>query len=305
MTTRTDVHSPKNLVTEDYDYVWAGDNEHFFPLGMRESAEGLAFIQDINDGLKRSPLSDRGRYQCHHCGAHLRYVAILKHLPSGAYIAVGETCLENRFERATADFQALRKAAQLDREQQRIKNAARDFIANLGGELAIVLDRETFLEDVTSLEGYGLRTVSDIRSKLWQYGNLSDRQVAFVEKLLSEAKARNAAPAPVAETKVDAPTGRMVFEGVVVSRKWVEGDYGSTCKIVLKCDDQERGGIWLVYVTEPNSITTEKGDVVRMTATLTRSDRDRSFAFGKRPSKAEILRHGAVVANVELPDSLA
>lgn len=45
-------------------------------------------------------------------------------------------------------------------------------------------------------------------------------------------------------------------------------------------------GVWLVWLTEPSSIETERGDMVQMTATLTPSDNDPAFAFGKRPSKA-------------------
>lgn len=306
MTARTDQHSPKNLVTEDYEYVVAFDN----------GAPGFLVNVDMNwwRSITNWPKATRNRsiHQCHHCGARIRYFAILKHVPTGEHIAVGEICLENRFDRASSDFHALRQAAALDRAKQRIKTDARDFVDGLRGDVKLALDRDNdFLATFPFIiEGsYTHSTINDIRRQLWNlYGAATDRQVAFVAKLIGEARDKADRDARIAaeraaETRIDAPVGRITFEGVVVSRKWYDSDYGGAYKLVVKVDDPSLGGVYAVFVTEPSKITTERGDIVRITATLARSDRDRSFAFGRRPSKASVIGKFDDIAN--LPDSLA
>lgn len=289
MPTRTDQHSPANLITEDYEYVFAIDNQSPWARDLDRD-----FLRELRDGVQRSPLAHRGYGQCHHCGAHLRYAAFLRHLPTGAIIVVGETCLDNRFSLATADFHRLRKAAELDRQAQRIKTAAAEFVSTLDGDLRTAFDRDTVLTEAfpfISEDSYAHATITDIRRKVWNlYGAASERQVAFVGRLITEARDRAAQAAQrAAEVKVEAPEGRIEIEGVVIKKAFYDSEYGGAYKITLKVEDLARGGIWLCFVTEPSKVTTERGDIVRLTANFTRSDRDACFAFGKRPSKAQVI----------------
>jgi len=292
--TRTDVHSPANLITEDYEYFWCFDNNPEPPAPGPFVNISNEFLQEIVTGIQKSPVSERSYHQCHHCGARIRYVALLKHLPTGAIIAVGETCLDNRFELATAEFHKLRKQAQLDREAHRIKTAAEEQLSELDPDLVDCLakkDPETYVNEFTQA-ARAHHIVSDIRRKLWLYGSISVGQVNLVGKLIiqeQEAQARKAERE--AEVKVDAPEGRFEIVGTVVSRKWKDSDFGGNYKIVVKVEEED--GIWLAYVTEPSRIETERGDVVKLTATWTRSDTDPSFAFGKRPSKPSIVKEAA------------
>ena len=58
--------------------------------------------------------------QCGHCGAHLRYAAVMTIEDPREWIFVGEECLDNRFETlSAAEFQRLRKNAELNRERTR------------------------------------------------------------------------------------------------------------------------------------------------------------------------------------------
>lgn len=328
MTTRTDVHSPKNLVTEDYTYVGAFDAsagdpgarggtlteftvhgvtvEAFSPVGAEKSA--LITLLALSEGKRPHGGS---WFQCDHCGAHLRYVAVVYHEATDTHLAIGETCLDNRFARATVDFQRIRKAAELDRKAQRIIAAAAEFVAGLPeGEVADLLgDKHAPLDEAPwNLSGYALSTITDIRRKLYTYGDLSERQVAFVGKLLVEAREKAAeaakrAEARANEVRIPAPEGRVEVIGTVVHRRSVWSDYaglggGYVWKIIVKDD---RG--FAVWLSEPSSIETNLGDRVKVRATLTRSDRDESFAFGKRPSNAEIIGHTDGIAE-EVPSAL-
>ena len=66
-----------------------------------------------------------------------------------------------------------------------------------------------------------------------------------------------------------------------------DSQYGTTLKMTVKVTAP--GGIFLVWVTIPAGLNAVRGDAVEFHATLTRSDRDPAFAFGKRPTQASKL----------------
>lgn len=270
--TRTDVHRPATLVTEDYEYVGCYD------LGDSETPPTFYVPTGLNY------IGEYGFGRCDHCGASLRYGAVLVHTPSGprAAISVGETCLGNRFERATSDFHATRKAAQLDRERQRIRAAWEDYRAQHADV------------DWDALSASTNDFVCDVLAKGRRYGQLSERQLETVVAAVARDIER-AAGRPE-EIKVPAPEGRISFTGEIVSVKEHDGYMGGIdWKMTVKVSTPD--GIWLAWVTVPRNLaprnlayTALRGSTVALTATLTPSDRDPSFAFGKRPTKAEILQ---------------
>lgn len=295
MNRRTDAHRPVEMDPEAYEYLFAIDNQGPWALGMTQTDDGRAFLRELTnyDPLTR----DRGTHQCHHCGARIRYAAFLRYLPTGRTIVVGEQCLDNRFSlESKAQFDRLRKEAALDRQKQRIKTMAREQLATLGAFVATALDRETDLAAGYQLDEWALRTVTDIRAKLWQYGSLSERQVAFVARLLEEApgkaaeRERRQAEREV-EVKVAAPEGRHQVVGTIVSRKPHETDFGTCWKITVKCAAD--GGVFRVWMTEPSKLHTQVGDTIAVAVNLTRSADDESFAFGRRPTKASLVSHAA------------
>jgi hypothetical protein len=219
----------------------------------------------------------RGLSQCHHCGAHIRYGAILLHKPTETYIAVGETCLENRFERATAEFQRLRKAAQLDREAQRIRKAVAEFVEE-NPDLAFMADgdltRETTSNDF----------IQDVAQRLRMYGSISERQTAAVRKALVRDKEREEARAN--ENWVPIPqVGKVTVTGTILSLKWKETQYGATQKMLLKVPHGD--GDYKVWVSVPKALhNPEKGDEVSIVGNLEVSDDDPCFGFMSRPRMA-------------------
>ena len=293
MTQRTDIHRPVEMDPQDYEYVYADDNQRPFRL--------VNVDMDWWRSITNWPAAtrDRGTNQCHHCGARIRYFAILKHLPTGEHIAVGETCLDGRFAlQSKAEFDRLRKAAQLDRQKMRIKTAAAEFVAALpAGDVKLALTRETNVSETFEMaeDSYPARKIEDYRNKLWnQYGSLFDSGLEFIGKLIEENRERIARNAQIAaerenETEVPAPEGRVTFSGVVIKRAWKDSDYGGAFKLTVKVKDAQ-GNVWLCWVSEPSKFSCERGDVIEMTATLTRSDSPH-FAFGKRPAKFSVLRH--------------
>src|SRR3954470_14014877 len=172
--TRTDVHAPKNLVTEDYDFFACGNfgtadvpaySPLNTPMGQALLDDGWAFGENESAG------------QCYHCGARLTYYALLLHQPTHTIIRVGEQCADNRFELATEEFHRLRKQAQLDRAAHRIKNARLAWFAtDADREVAFAWASEQVEAGHFGYDGMRHTFVSGIN----RYGTASDKFVRAI-----------------------------------------------------------------------------------------------------------------------------
>lgn len=279
---RTDVHSPKNLVTEDYDFAFAYD-AHPDAGGAEQRMRLLNAL--IDEGFRFGQV--HGGDTCDHCGARLRYVAVMKHLPTRTLIKVGETCLANRFERASGEFHALRKQAQLDRQLQRVKKTRALFFAVHApdAETAFEWCAERVENGEYGWEGMRHRFVS----KITREGETSVRFLRAMMRDMVRTERREAERAErdriEAENASPVVEGRIVVEGQVLATRWQESDYGATKKMLVRDD---RG--FKVWGTVPSAILDiEREDRVRFTATVEQSNDDETFGFYKRPSKAECL----------------
>lgn len=281
--TRSDVHSPKNLVTEDYEYVFAYDSGNAMVLtNLLSTDEGQKFWEELQANMVR--IHD-ANCQCDHCGAWIRYVAILRHKPTGKYITVGETCLENRFERATSDFHAMRKAAELDRQQQRIRQACEAYKTE---------HSDVDWEALAASENW---FVQDVMSKFRRYGEMSDRQLdAIVRAVARDAeRAAEKANQPEEVFVQPEPAKAVRITGTVMTTKYVEGYVGgSVLKMMVKVERAE--GNWKLWGTVPDSIQyneghgVEKGSTVTFTADVKPASWMADGGEFVRPRKAEIVR---------------
>jgi hypothetical protein len=273
--TRTDAHSPTNMDPAAYEYVAC------FDLG---TPGALMSPWALEVSHKVGAAGNKLR-TCTHCGAHLRYVCVLEHTPTGEYIAVGETCLDHRFSLATkAEFDKLRKAAQLDREQQKIKAARTAWALEFPEAAAVLLPVPEHL-----LGDRNTSTLQDMARKLQHYGTISAKAAAHAVRVagwITDNQARQANPEPT----VDAPEGRQEVTGTLVSVKWQDNDYGGRLVMTVKVDTD--AGAWLCWGSVPSALsdaTAGVGDLVKFTATLERSSDKPNFAFFKRPSKATLV----------------
>lgn len=284
MSKRNDLHNAVNLVTENYEYLFAADLQSPWALGLSSTVEGQKFLADLHNYDPAT--ADRGCSQCHHCGAHLRYVAWMRHLPTGYTIAVGETCLSNRFERATADFQKLRKAAELDRAKQRIVKAREAFCTE-NPDLA-------FLDDTTQetwpVAVQGNSFAGSLSHALRRYGNLTDGQLKAIrpaiDKMIARHEEKLAEAAKPETEKVPVAEGKVQITGEVKSLKWQDGDYGPTFKMLVLDD---RG--FKVWGTVPGNLSNHiaTGDRIVFSATVTAKAGEVDFGYFKRPTKAVSL----------------
>lgn len=273
-TQRTDIHSPTNLVTEDYEFAYAydahpheGDRGACVPILNMLLADGYYFDQV------------HGGDTCDHCGARLRYVAVMKHLPTKTLIKVGETCLDNRFELATPMFHALRKAAKLNRERTKLSEKRDAF-------LSIPENREAFefCDERVSAGDYGFEGFyHNFVHKVNRYGDTSEKFVAAILR----AKARDAeyAAKRAFEALTDSPVveGTVQITGKVLSTKFQQNAYGGRLVMTVRDD---RG--FKVWGSVPSGLAIEKDDRLTFLASVEKSDRDETFGFFKRPRKAAL-----------------
>lgn len=275
--TRTDVHRPAELVTEDYTYRFARDlqsptiSREGNPLPIHEQLRLLFGHHDYWSGHNHG--------NCDHCGAAIRYAAYLVHNPTGDVITVGETCLDNRFERSTTEFQALRKTAELDRQAQRLVQAERTWLREH-------LDM-AWIADLKETDHYILH---DMRRKLRQYSSLSPKQVEFAKKLLREQEERELATEPAKVKIPDSVNGqRMSFVGTVLSAKWYDNDFGGSFKALVKVEHGD--GYYTLFGSvpsaEPGNSESLKGETVSWVATVERARNDDTHGYFKRPRMAK------------------
>lgn len=276
-TGRTDVHRPATFVPEDYDYDHAGtwSSDDFLAEVRKEAAAARARLHA--EGWKIAGHQHTG--QCGHCGARLMHYAAMKHIPSHTYIYIGETCLNGRFEMATAEFDQWRKM----RAGNRARDAKAERIHNLLENHPLLRELPD-AADMVSDDSFLFSIASQIQAK----GELSEKQIAAAERSILKAKERDAAKKAKAEAMSGlAPmtAGRRLITGKIVSKKWMQNDFsysgGSTAKIVIEDAEGYR-----YYGTLPSSVCDlDRGDEISLTATITpKGEDDPHFGFYKRPS---------------------
>ena len=279
MTTRTDVHRPTALVTEDYDYLFAADTKGPWAVNLDR-----AFLAELVNFGPADPHPTTN--QCTHCGAWLRYVAFLRHVPTGYTITIGEDCLENRFELATADFQKLRKAATSGNKQGRVARRKAEWFAE-DPQREVVFNWCAAKVEEGDFGWEGMR--HSFVHKVNRYGDTSDKFVAAMVRDMDRtaeraAKIEERKAAEALEVKEPAPTGRTQVIGQVLSTKVVESDFGSTLKMLVK-DDRN----FKVWCTVPAGSGQVRDHRVTFMVNLEPSKDDPFFAFGKRPTKLQVL----------------
>jgi hypothetical protein len=287
---RTDPHSPTNLVTEDYEFAYAYDAH---PEDGDRGACMVILNRLIEDGWHFGQV--HGGDTCDHCGARLRYVAVLKHLPTHTLIKVGETCLDNRFALATPEFHRLRTAAKLNRERRVMREVREAFAADHRDVIDWLVAKSVeadarfgYVPDHYDLrqQDYGwLSFPLSLYATLMRKGTLSDAQVNAARSSATREHIREVKRAEALKDASPVPSGRERVTGVIT--KLDISSYGPHAREVMTvCDD--RG--FKVWGTQPRALYDAKvGDRVTFEAALEPSDRDQYFGFFKRPTRPAII----------------
>jgi hypothetical protein len=113
--------------------------------------------------------------------------------------------------------------------------------------------------------------IIELRSKLNEYGVLSDKQVTALESALAREAVKAAA--------LDCPTGRVLVDGEILTVRDQESKFGFVTKMLVMAKDGYK-----VWMTAPKALRDpSKGMHVAVTVTVERSGDDSKFGFGSRP----------------------
>ena len=131
------------------------------------------------------------------------------------------------------------------------------------------------------------RVITDMVGKLAFYGSLSDKQYAFMARLLkaiperAERDALRKAETDAAKViPADKLAGRVKVTGTVLTVKTTDTRYGPATKMLVKHTDG-----WKVWGTVPAAArgALERGDTITVEAAVTVSKDDAKFGFLGRP----------------------
>lgn len=286
MTTRTDIHRPSVIEPAHYDFV------AFEYLKAEGDLLGNALFLQAERARIRAHMSRTGGTYSHHahggnchiCGAHAVYTALFFHTPSNAYVRTGLDCAQKLECHGIEAFRANVRGAL---ENQAGKRKAQATLEVEGLEKAWEVYTAT-----NNPDKFEELTIVDIVGKLVQYGNVSDKQMAFVRKLVSNlanratieaeraAKNEAAKPLPVSDKRVK------ITGTVVTIKKPAEFLGGDPWRILVEHADG-----WKVWGSRPASLSdVARGDEVEFSAAVTASDRDPKFGFFKRPTLGKITK---------------
>ncbi len=288
MTTRTDIHrATQDFRPEDYitvGYYYTGEREFLLPGYLNPAYSHMQAL--IATVAASTTTAYHSGHQCDHCGAHISYVVVVQHQPTGDHLAIGETCAAGRFQYDPAELERLHQEAARSRQERKQAEAWETYMA-------------THLVDWATLHASTNPFIVDVLRRGRVFGSLSDRQLAAISAAALRDAERQASraereAAEALEPKMLAPEGRATVRGEVVFTQIRRGDYGATLKMLVKCSGAE--GTFKVWSTVPASIDARpaNGDAVEFTATFTRSADDPFFAFAKRPTNGRVLEAAGV-----------
>ena len=291
---RTDIHRPSAIEPDEYEFVC------FDYLGTADLGAVMA-LEGERATFRAHMAETGGRFSGHRhggscmvCGAWAIYLCRFYHAKTNRYISTGSDCAEKMDMGEASRFRAFRQSIHDARDRAAGKAKAHALLedANLSAAWTIYKQEH----EPGAHWGYEETTIADIVSKLVRYGSISEKQDAFLHTLLAKLKERPAreasrkaelaaaAPVPVTDARVD-------VDGVILTIKSVETQFGITDKCLLKTSAG-----WKLWVTLPADIgTAARGDTIALSCRVEPSKDDPKFGFGKRPSRARIVKSTATV----------
>lgn len=292
MSKRTDIHSPSNIVPQDYRYLLSfcnGQNAGTFgfPINAKE-------IMEIRRARPRDFANIHGgNYDCDICGKSYNEGELWEHIETKELITLGHICAESYHLCADdAEFEAEKAKAVRQRARQAKMEAKQNAIAEL------FEDNKGLREAFEAAKTHPI--VSDIHNRLMQYGNLSEKQIALVIKIATQQVER-ATKQEQEFINVPRIAGRQTIIGKVVATKYSDfyigyGQYRGSVKGLFIVDTPQ--GQWKTWGTISDTLFDGvngayqdfiKGKTIQFDAVVKVADNDPKMSFFSRPSKASIV----------------
>jgi hypothetical protein len=312
---RQDTHKPSSIIPEDYQFV------AFVPVWRNNSDMGImeqcAVIKENREIIREHMERTGGNYSqhehggsCHVCGAWAVYMVVYYHAKTNTYIKTGMDCA-NKLDMSYGDMNAFRKAVYAYREAKAGIRKAEKFMADNDLLRAMEIIQEHAADRIAQQQfftdneanpsmdeevrrrgmelnrrGQDAMVIEDVFLKLVKYGSISDKQVGLVRIKVQRHdgfEARQRQFDQEREAAQPCPTGRVKVTGTILKLAEYDSQFGTTLKMTVKAAEG-----FMVFVSVPSALanTVARGQEISFVATLTPSDRDPKFGFGKRPIAA-------------------
>ena len=291
---RNDVHSPKNLIPENYEFVGVkilnqdalyGDDSSYIIEHMKRT--GGKFSTHEHGGF------------CDVCGnPNVLNYAVFYHKPTNTYIKTGLECADTISTFASAALHnAIKEVNHKKHLETRQKKAEarrqmlkEEFINSLKGT---VLEPYASLIDTapSTNESYEQATLRNILINGAQYGSLTDRQWAYAERLAKSIET------PAASSKVpsaEVVEGKHEITGKIISIKYKtieETTYPGYRMLIEDAEGRKYYGsapAALLESVERDVDSLINREVV-LSANVSRSPKDPHFGFFKNPRLVKLL----------------
>ncbi len=290
------IHSEKNFNPEQYEVVDYLDNKRPIYTGqpVKVFEEQVArWEEDIAFHFPGWRSGGDNIHKCAHCGnTMVRWISVVKHLPTGKKIVFGADCTFRLDfpNRQAFKLAQLKSRAELAHARLKVYNLRTQFLADHK-------DLAAALETLDAPVHAGNTFAHDIAHKLNQYGTLSPRQVeCFISTLARDIERqtmqaqREAQKAVLVASGVKGPVGRLEVSGKVLSVQLRDSQWGSSLKWLVELTTGAK--VWsTVPATAAGGSDWKllKGKTVKFTATFEQSEDDALFSFGSRPTKVSVL----------------
>jgi ribosomal protein L9 len=241
-----------------------------------------------NGGLGKAPYKymgceDTGKCSasCQYCSTGIRYKFYLQS-QDGNNFFVGSDCIYKSGDQGLTTIVKLERN-RLDKEKREAKRrqaqeqrqAQKEAI--LKSKIDSFYEQNESIKDVLDWASNSTGVARSIMDNLKVWGSLTEKQIQFLCKLHLDSQ----------KVAVNCPQGKQIVEGTVRSFRLVAGFHGAT---VLKMTVDANDG-YCVFGTVPSKFkNVVAGDRVRFIANIQPSDKDQSFGFFSRPSKAEVIQ---------------
>lgn len=260
---RTDIHSPKQMVPSNYRIL-----ANSYGLGEGEIEwEGTDEWKTLGCPTK-GELSHSRIGKCDHCGASHIYQTIILCVTTNEILSVGHICASERFGRSDWKNVIADGKRRAELKAKRVKN--------VNNAIASMNEEELAAYHWGNNKECPNRIAMNIASNVENYGPLSFKQKEFLVRL-HQRQIEN--DKKLAEgVLVPCPEGKIIITGTVISTKSVDTPYGWSFKMLI----EDITG-FKVFGTVPSASDIQPGDKVVLTATVSPSDKDKSFGFYSRP----------------------
>lgn len=191
-----------------------------------------------------------------------------------------EQCIEWDEKRLAKNARASERARA--RKQAALDLAVTEFMAE---QDAVVAEKLQVIMDLPIEDRHEI--ANDIIWKLRRYASISAAQIELVFKVQAEHDERLAQEEN--DERPELAEGRYVVEGLVISTKAKDSQYGTQYKMLVELADGNR-----VFGTIPRSLddqvwATRSEVTVQFTAAVQVSKDDEHFGFFSRPTKATVI----------------